>query len=81
MKPKYPLAWISFFFATSLTGIFLMSCIIQPDRIPGLPIGTAAFVCFFPMCFYFVAAALTDSRSRIEALETRIKELEAGKIA
>jgi hypothetical protein len=44
-------------------------------------VGMTAFICFLPMAFFYAAASHQQTRERINVLEARIQQLEAGKAA
>ena len=69
--------WIPVAFSAVLSGIALFANV----QSHGGSAGMIPFLSFFPMCFFFAANALRDTRSEIEALETRIKQLESEKVA
>lgn len=81
MIVKQTPAYSAFFFSVVLCVMAVVGNIygswVNGKVDPAMP----AFLCFLPMCFFFVANALTDSRNRIETLEARIKQLEAEKQA
>lgn len=81
MNRKQISVWIPVGFSAVLCIGTAILNVIGPNRFGGMSAGMPAFFSFLPTCFFFAADALRDTRSEIEALEARIKQLESEKAA
>jgi hypothetical protein len=69
--------WVPFAFAAALSAIVLVTYVAS-----GLSDAwIVPFVGFLPMTFWFAAATHRQTREQVEALEARIRQLEADKAA
>jgi len=70
--------WSSFRFAAWLCGIVLVGNLVGQFATGKTDTGIIVLLCFLPMAFYFADASHSRTREQIEALETRIRQLEGN---
>jgi hypothetical protein len=76
MQPKTASVWVPFIYSAVLSAITLIANIASAF-ITGQPnAGMIPFLAFLPMAFYFVAMSQKQHHNEIQALETRIRQLE-----
>jgi hypothetical protein len=69
--------WVAFGFSVALSVITLVGNALGAFIGGASDTGMIAFVAFLPMAFLFAAYPQRAARERIQALEARIRELEA----
>jgi hypothetical protein len=67
----------SFAFAASLSAIVLVGNIVGMFATGAADVGISTFICFLPMAFWMADASHRQTRTYVEALEARIRQLEA----
>ena len=76
-KKQAAAPWLPMIFSAVLSLITLIA-LVASASIPGSGSGgwEIPFVCFLPMCFFFVGAALTHTRKEILDLRAQVAELQ-----
>ena len=81
MKPLPEGIGRSFAFAAALSAIVLVANIVGMFATGTSDVGMTTFIGFLPMAFWMADASQRQTRTYIEALESRIRQLEAAKEA
>jgi hypothetical protein len=66
--------WVPFGFSVALSAISLVTYAVTGGSGAWIP----AFVSFLPMAFFLAVASQHRARAQVEALETRVRDLEAA---
>ena len=77
MKPG-PTERGAFFFSALLSAIAVIANVAGQFLTDTPRAGMTAFLCFLPMAFWIVDRSQQRTRQYVEALETRIRQLERG---
>ena len=63
-------------FAATLSAIVLVANIVGMFATGASDVGMSTFICFLPMAFWMADASHRQTRTYVEALEARIRQLE-----
>jgi hypothetical protein len=66
-----------FAFAAALSAIVLVANIVGMFATGASDVGISTFICFLPVAFWMADASQRQTRTYIEVLEARIRQLEA----